>query len=104
ADSALRALITNRLLAPKPFAAEDFHLYEVYRAINKQTQDFKLHFADDVQNFTSYPLGSLLATDGDLEYRVEREGEALIFPNAKVAIGQRAMLMVVPTDIQHNLI
>ncbi|MCC5452018.1 succinylglutamate desuccinylase [Rheinheimera sp. UJ51] len=104
ADSALRALITDRLPAPKPFAAEDFHLYEVYRAINKQTQDFKLHFADDVQNFTSYPLGSLLATDGDLEYRVEREGEALIFPNAKVAIGQRAMLMVVPTDIQHNLI
>ena len=40
---------------------------------------------------------------GDIEYRVEREGEALIFPNAKVAIGQRAMLMVVPTTVSDNL-
>lgn len=100
----LRALLTATLAELPPFSAAHFHLYEVYRAINKQTQDFKLHFADDVENFTSYPLGTLLATDGDIEYRVEREGEALIFPNAKVAIGQRAMLMVVPKDVSKQLI
>lgn len=100
----LRALLSATLPELPPFAAENFQLYEVYRAINKQTQDFKLHFADDVENFTSYPIGTLLATDGDLEYRVEREGEALIFPNAKVAIGQRAMLMVVPKDVSKQLI
>lgn len=100
----LRALVSATLAELPAFCAEDFHLYEVFRAINKQTQDFKLHFADDVENFTSYPLGTLLATDGDLEYRVERAGEALIFPNAKVAIGQRAMLMVVPKDITNQLV
>lgn len=100
----LRALLSATLAELPPFSAAHFHLYEVYRAINKQTQDFKLHFADDVENFTSYPMGTLLATDGDLEYRVEREGEALIFPNAKVAIGQRAMLMVVPKDVSKQLI
>lgn len=100
----LRALLTATLAELPPFSAAHFHLYEVYRAINKQTQDFKLHFADDVENFTSYPMGTLLATDGDLEYRVEREGEALIFPNAKVAIGQRAMLMVIPKDVSKQLI
>lgn len=103
-DQTLRALVSGNLAAFSSFAVEQFNLYEVYRAINKQTQDFKLHFADDVENFTSYPLGTLLATDGDIEYRVEQEGEALIFPNAKVAIGQRAMLMVIPKDISANLV
>lgn len=101
--STLKALLTNSLAPSVPFAAENFHIYEVYRAINKQTQDFKLHFSNDIENFTSYPVGTLLATDGDIEYRVEREGEALIFPNANVAIGQRAMLMVVPKDISKQL-
>ena len=103
-EQTLRALVSGTLPPFSEFRQADFQLYEVYRSINKQTQDFKLHFADDVENFTSYPLGSLLATDGDLEYRVEREGEAIIFPNAKVAIGQRAMLMVVPKDVSGQLI
>lgn len=104
ADSTLRGLISGKLGDYTPFQLEQFQLYEVFRAINKQTQDFKLHFADDVENFTSYPIGTLLATDGDIEYRVEREGEAIIFPNAKVAIGQRAMLMVVPKDVSSQLV
>ncbi|WP_423186101.1 succinylglutamate desuccinylase [Alishewanella sp. d11] len=101
--STLKALLTNSLAPLTPYAAENFHIYEVYRAINKQTQDFKLHFSNDVENFTSYPVGTLLATDENIEYRVEREGEAIIFPNANVAIGQRAMLMVVPKDISKQL-
>jgi succinylglutamate desuccinylase len=104
AEQTLRALVSGNLPTFADFNLAAFQLYEVYRSINKQTQDFKLHFADDVENFTSYPPGSLLATDGDLEYRVEREGEAIIFPNAKVAIGQRAMLMVIPKDVSGQLI
>ncbi|MBU1311982.1 MAG: succinylglutamate desuccinylase [Gammaproteobacteria bacterium] len=101
--TALRQLVSADNVQTQPFDERQFQLYQVYRAINKQTQEFKLHFADDVENFTSYPLGTLLATDGDTEYRVEREGEAIIFPNAKVAIGQRAMLMVVPTSVVSNI-
>lgn len=101
--TALRQLVSADNVQTQPFDERQFQLYQVYRAINKQTQEFKLHFADDVENFTSYPLGTLLATDGDTEYRVEREGEAIIFPNAKVAIGQRAMLMVVPTSVASNI-
>jgi succinylglutamate desuccinylase len=103
ADSSLRALICNEPVKAGAFTAEKFNMYQVYRSIVKQTQDFKLHFADDIENFTSYPPGTLLATDGDIEYRVEQEGEALIFPNANVAIGQRAMLMVVPASVADNL-
>ena len=103
ARNSLRALVAGQPVATQAFDEKDFHLYEVYRSIHKQTQDFKLHFADDVENFTTYPVGTLLATDGDTEYRVEKEGEALIFPNAKVAVGQRAMLMVIPRSVQGQL-
>lgn len=104
AASSLRALICNEAVKAGAYDDKQFNMYQVYRSIIKQTQDFKLHFADDIENFTSYPPGTLLATDGDIEYRVEQEGEALIFPNAKVAIGQRAMLMVVPASVADNLI
>lgn len=103
ARAALRQLVSEAAVSTVDFDEQQFQLYQVYRAINKQTQEFKLHFADDVENFTAYPQGTLLATDGDIEYRVEREGEAIIFPNAKVAVGQRAMLMVVPTTVAHNI-
>jgi succinylglutamate desuccinylase len=103
ARATLRQLISAEQVTTIPFEQQQFQLYQVSRAINKQTEQFKLHFADDVQNFTTYPVGTVLATDGDIAYRVEQEGEALIFPNAKVAIGQRAMLMVVPTSVAHNL-
>lgn len=100
---ALRQLVSEPEVDTVSFDEQQFQLYQVYRAINKQTPEFRLNFADDVENFTSYPVGTLLAIDGDTEYRVELEGEAIIFPNAKVAIGQRAMLMVVPTSVTHNL-
>ncbi len=103
ADASLRALISALPVKTGTFDNDKFNMYQVYRSIVKQTQDFKLHFADDIENFTSYPPGTLLATDGDIEYRVEHEGEALIFPNAKVAEGQRAMLMVRPCSVLDNL-
>ncbi|MAA93573.1 MULTISPECIES: succinylglutamate desuccinylase [unclassified Arsukibacterium] len=103
ADTSLRALIRNEPVKSGLFDHSQFNMYQVYRSIIKQTQDFKLHFADDIENFTSYPPGTLLATDGDTEYRVEQQGEALIFPNANVAVGQRAMLMVVPCSVMDNL-
>jgi len=103
ARAALRQLVSEEEVSTVHFDEQQFQLYKVYRAINKQTQEFKLHFEDDVENVTNYHPGTLLATDGDIEYRVEQEGEALIFPNAKVAIGQRAMLMVVPATVSHNI-
>jgi len=95
----LRALISGAEIAIKAFVEADFQLFEVYRAINKQTEAFELCFATSIENFTQLPLGTLLAKDGDLEYRVEQPGEAIIFPNANVALGQRAMLMVKPVSI-----
>ncbi|XQW86255.1 succinylglutamate desuccinylase [Thalassotalea piscium] len=95
----LTALITGESLNLKPFDEDDFHIYEIHQIINRTHENFKLNFADDVENFTDFPKGSVLAFDGDLKVRTEVEGEAIIFPNADVAIGQRALLTVIPTKI-----
>lgn len=95
----LRALLSGAEIQRRPFVEKDFQLFEVYRSINKQTEAFELCFATSIENFTQLPLGTLLAKDGEIEYRVEQAGEAIIFPNANVALGQRAMLMVKPVSI-----
>ncbi|WP_412973080.1 succinylglutamate desuccinylase [Glaciecola sp. MF2-115] len=74
-------------------------IYDVKQVIDKHSPQFTLHFADNIPNFTDFKKGTLLATDGDIEYRTLEDGEAIVFPNANVAIGQRALLTVVPCEI-----
>lgn len=99
-DDSLRRIISGKPLATVPFAPSNFNLFAVNRAINKTSHEFSLSFATDIENFTQLPVGALLAIDGQTEYRVEEGGEAIIFPNANVAVGQRAMLLVKPIDVQ----
>ena len=96
----LTRFISGEDLQLKDYNSDDFSIFEIYQTINREQEDFTLHFADDVENFTDFPEGYLLATDGELEHRVKKAGEAIIFPNAGVAIGQRALLTVIPTDIE----
>ena len=99
AAQSCKALISGEKLNTTEFNEADFNLYEVRRSIDKTTEAFKLHFADTIENFTTFDVGTLLASDEAVEYKVEVEGEAIIFPNPKVAIGQRAMLMVKPVSV-----
>ena len=96
---ALTKLISGQDLALKPFDENDFSIYEIYKIINKETDDFYFNFSDDALNFTDYPLDYVLASDDGVEHIVTVPGEAIIFPNAKVALGQRALLTVRPTTI-----
>lgn len=93
----LHDLLTDQLVLPV-FKAEDILIYRVLRSINRSQADFALNFPDDVANFTSFPLGYPLARDGEDWYPVIAEGEAVVFPNANVALGQRAVLSVVPVE------
>jgi succinylglutamate desuccinylase len=74
-------------------------IYTVNQVINKQKDDFKLHFADDLANFSDFNEGDILASESGTEYRAQMSGEAIVFPNAKVEIGQRALLTVVPCEL-----
>ena len=75
-------------------------IFKEAQTINRMNEDFELNFADDVANFTSFDKGDLLARDGDKNLYALHDGEHIIFPNANVALGQRALLTVVrvPTE------
>ena len=95
----LQERVTRDEVALEPWRADDFTLFAIDRVINKQSEQFRFLFASDVDNFTEFPQGFVLAEDGDRQYRVEKPREAVVFPNANVAIGQRTMLLVVPTRL-----
>ena len=95
----LTRLVSGQDLELTPYQAEDFNLYEISQVIDRHHEDFSLTFADDVENFTDFPQGHVLAIDGENEIKTQQDGEAIIFPNANVAIGQRALLTVTPTTL-----
>ncbi|NQZ07358.1 MAG: succinylglutamate desuccinylase [Algicola sp.] len=102
-EQTFAALISDEPLPTKAFDAKDFHFFDVYRMVDRLTEDFSLNFADDTVNFTDFPVGYVLADDGGKKHVVDVEGEAIVFPNAKVAVGQRALLTVIPMDVADNV-
>ena len=66
--------------------------------VPKKTDAFRLLFASDTVNFTSFNEGDVLATDKDYQYIVTKSGERILFPNENVAIGQRALVIVCPDE------
>ena len=86
------------------YDANNYQLMSVSREIIKNHDDFELNFSDEAANFTEYQAGQMIAKENGEAILVEQPIEAIVFPNANVEIGQRAILMVVPTDISNNLI
>ena len=97
--TSLTALVSGQALALPVYNIDDFSFFEIDQIIDRQHQEFTLHFSDEVENFTDFPIGTVIATDGEHDIKTRKQGEAIIFPNANVAIGQRALLTVVPVDI-----
>ncbi|GAA4879631.1 succinylglutamate desuccinylase [Ferrimonas pelagia] len=90
----LVALLSHRQSESSPPAP--ITVFDVAQTIIKRSEAFRLNFADDTANFTEFKPGALLAQDGELAHRVGEQTEAIVFPNAHVALGQRACLTVVP--------
>jgi len=96
----LSALVGDIEITLKSFDNSDFNLFEALGDITKVSDEFELYIADKASNFTDYPVGTLLSTDINQEYRTTLPGESIVFPNANVGNGQRAVLMVVPTTLK----
>ncbi|MCZ4338106.1 succinylglutamate desuccinylase [Shewanella colwelliana] len=94
----LTRLITAQALDCDEFDASKVNLYQVNRAINKKTEHFEFTFANNVENFTAFPKGYILAKDGDMDIKVEAATESIVFPNANVPVGQRTVLCLIPAD------
>lgn len=95
----LTALISGQPLGLAEYNKNDFSFFEINQVIDRHCDDFTLHFSDDVENFTDFAIGTVIATDGEQEIKTHKAGEAIIFPNADVAIGQRALLTVIPVEV-----
>lgn len=104
ADKTLRQLVCGEEISGDGFDPKNFQILDVYRSINREHEDFHLNFADDVPNFTEFNQGDTLALENGAAIKAEKTGEAIVFPNAHVDIGQRALLTVIPTDVTQNLI
>ena len=69
-------------------------IYRVHRTLVKRTSELSFNFPDNLANFTFFSEGTFLGREPGQEFIAEAGGEAAVFANANVAIGQRAALMV----------
>ncbi len=94
-DHNLRCLIENKETKKVPFSNQKYKVFNIKQEIIKTNESFELLLDDDVKNFTSFEKGYLLASDGNHEkYVVEKDGEAIVFPNNKVPVGQRVGVLL----------
>lgn len=104
AKMTLRDLICGIDVDPENFDEDNFVMFAVHRSIIKNFNDFQLGFSDSLPNFSQFQVGDTLASENGQDIVAEVEGEGIVFPNANVEIGQRAILTVIPTEVSKNSI
>lgn len=96
----LKCLVSGQPISLKAFDNNDFNFFQVKADVTRKSDtEFQLNIAGNVENFTEFPAGYQISQDSDGGYMTETDGEAIVFPNAKVPVGQRAGLMVKKTRI-----
>ncbi|MGQ8365769.1 succinylglutamate desuccinylase [Glaciecola sp. 1036] len=98
-DNMLRKLIQQQEVEVTPFEKCPLQIFTVNQVINKGQDDFRLCFDDAAPNFTSFKKGEVIATESGKEFVAQVDDEAIVFPNANVPIGQRAILTVKPYEL-----
>ncbi|WOT03645.1 succinylglutamate desuccinylase [Shewanella youngdeokensis] len=96
--ASLTLLMTGKDLQLPEFDLKRLNLYQVCRSINKHFDDFEFNFTNDVENFTAFPQGYTLAMEGGQPVKIQHASESIVFPNAKVPVGQRTVLMLTAAD------
>lgn len=104
AKATLRNLMCGVDVDKAQFDEANFVMLKVHRSITKNYDDFALGFDDQLANFSEFNKGAILAKENGDDILAEIDGEAIVFPNAAVEIGQRAILTVVPTSVANNII
>ncbi|MDW6004233.1 succinylglutamate desuccinylase [Vibrio mangrovi] len=76
--------------------------YRVSRTIVRMNDDFDFIFSDEVENFTAFVHGEVFGHDGDKPLMAKNEGEAILFPDKYVSVGEQAALMVCPVTVRYE--
>ncbi|ASI90679.1 Succinylglutamate desuccinylase [Vibrio mediterranei] len=98
-DIATRDLLSEE--TPEHLAKQPV-IYRVSRTVVRHHDDFGFLFDDDVENFTEFKHGEVFGHDGDKPLMAKNDHEAIVFPNRKVVVGQRAALMVVKVATRYE--
>lgn len=96
-EQAITALSEGREVVVNPDLALPPRM-QVASSLIKLSDTFHFHLDDEVENFKPLAPGALIAVDGSQRWYVEHDRAYLLFPNPRVAIGQRAGLIVVHAD------
>ncbi|MBS9424598.1 succinylglutamate desuccinylase [Photorhabdus caribbeanensis] len=68
--------------------------YQVIDSIIKSDNSFQLHIPTDTLNFTELPEGFEIASQHDRHWKIKFPAKFILFPNAEVANGLRAGLLL----------
>ncbi|MEE1672324.1 succinylglutamate desuccinylase [Agarivorans aestuarii] len=93
-STTLQQLLSDSNLSSLGFKPKQAVLFEVSDVVNKHQEDFCFSFGQSQANFTEYQTGYELAKEGSGSVVIGNGPKAIVFPNDKVAIGQRAVLLV----------
>ncbi|HDY8629385.1 succinylglutamate desuccinylase [Klebsiella pneumoniae] len=91
-EAAIRALMTDAPLPARAKAPADYFL--VQESIIKSDRDFTLNLDPKIENFTALPAGYEIARQPEKTWVVQAHAPYILFPNAGVATGQRAGLLL----------
>lgn len=100
----LEQLISEPDWQPPALDLNQLRVFRVCQEITKQSEQFRFHFADTIANFSAFAAGTLLAEDGEQQWFAQEQQEAVVFPNAGVANGQRAALMVTTAELTTDML
>jgi succinylglutamate desuccinylase len=96
-DIALRDFVAR---IPIEHLAKKAQTYRVSRTIVRINDDFDFLDSKILTNFTSFVHGEVFGHDGEKPLMAKNEGEAILFPNPNVPVGERAALMVCRVTIR----
>jgi succinylglutamate desuccinylase len=98
-EKSLTLLMQDGVLAQSSLS--NLHVFSVLNALIKDDESYVLNIADDMKNFTQFEKNYVLANSKKSQYQVEKTGDAIIFPNTNLPVGQRAGLMVRPIELEN---
>jgi succinylglutamate desuccinylase len=97
-EDSLSLLLEKGVLAQASMS--EMRIFTVLDSLVKDDDSYKLGIEADVKNFTQFEQGYRLAYSEKSEYIVQKTGDAIVFPNTNLPVGQRAGLMVRPIPLE----
>lgn len=96
-EGSLTLLLEKGALAQSSLSS--LRVFSVLDSLVKDDDSYELSIADDVKNFTSFEAGYRIAHSNKSDYYIKQTGDAVVFPNTNLPVGQRAGLVVRPVGL-----